>query len=233
MDRRGKRNKRIDLATGGRIPVLYAVCMVFSCLYVFGHINQLQGTIIRPGTVYLNVTNLLLCVLGVLEALFPVLIVMGTERLLKIDLYMIASLYMVGNLWFLRWIFVYILQRGGSFDFAAYQLSWGNMFNHTTWASRNAETLLLNYLSSFLWFSVARNIDRDKEKTIESMIWIMVVTFILPVIFFFITRGNLISEWWIKKSIPLAVTYASTLTIMIMGINDRNHWEKFICRLKD
>lgn len=231
MGKRSRKNNSrvVNLTTGGKIPVLYAVCIVFSCLYVFGHINQLQGTIIRPGSGYLNIINLLLCILGVLEALFPILIVMGKKRLLKIDLYAIAVLYVFGNLWFIRWIFVYIFSNNGSFDFAAYQLEWYNMFNHTIWASRNAETLFLNYLSSFLWFRLAKNIDKDKDKSAETMFLIIIVTFILPVIFFFITRGKFISEWWIKKSIPLLVTYASILGVMIIAMPKKAYWGRFIC----
>ena len=231
--RRGNNNRAINLTTGGKIPVLYAVCIIFSCLYVFGHINQLQGTIIRPGSGYFNITNLLLCVLGILEALFPILIVMGKSRLLKIDLYAIASLYIVGNLWFLRWIYVFIFSENASFDFAAYQLEWYNMFNHTIWASRNAETLLLNYLSAFLWFRLAKNIDRDKDKSAETMFLIMIVTFVLPIIFFFITRGKFIAEWWIKKSVPLLVTYGSILGVMIIAIPKKAYWGRFICPINN
>ena len=231
--KKGNNTRAVNLTTGGKIPVLYAIAIVFSCLYVFGHINQLQGTIIRPGSGYLNITNLLLCILGVLEAAFPILIVMGKDRFLKIDLYAIASLYIVGNLWFIRWIYVFIFSKNGSFDFAAYQLAWYNMFNHTIWASRNAETLLLNYLSSFLWFRLAYNIDKDKDKSVESMFLIMIVTFILPIIFFFITRGKFIAEWWIKKSIPLLLAYGSVLCIMIIAIPKKAYWGRFICPIKN
>lgn len=231
--RRGNNNRAVNLTSGGKIPVLYAVSMIFSALYVFGHINQLQGTIIRPGSGYLNIINLLLCILGILEALFPIFIVMGKSRLLKIDLYAIGSLYIVGNLWFIRWIFTILTSGEVSFDFAAYQLSWYNMFNHTTWASRNAETLLLNYLNAFLWFRLAKNIDRDKDIATESMFLIMIVSFVLPIIFFAITRGKFISEWWIKKSIPLLFTYASVLVVMIIAIPKKAYWGRFVCPLKN
>lgn len=233
MSRRTKRNNRNnDLVIGGRIPVFYAMSIIFAGLYLFGHINQLQGTIIRPGSGYFNITNLLLILLGILQAVFPVLMVLGKFRLLKLDLYAISALYAVGNLWFIRWLYSIIVTGNVSFDFAAYQLSWYNMFNHTTWASRNAETLLLNYLSAFLWYRIVKNIDTDKDKTCESMIILLVVTFLLPIIFFAVTRFDIIPEWWLKKSVTLFASYLCVLVVMVLSTQKKSFWGRFVCPLR-
>lgn len=225
----GRKNKN-SLISNGKVAVFYALSMLFSGLYLFGHINQLQSTII--GTNYFNITNMVLCLLGVLEAIIPVFIVMGNYRFLKIDLYAIGGIFIFGNIWFLRWLYVIIASGVVSFDFAAYQLAWNNMFNHTIWASRNAESLLLNYLSAMCWFSIAWNIDRDKMKTCSGMILMILVTFVLPVLFFGITRGRLIPEWWIKKSIPLFVSYASMLAVMVISSQKKSFWGKFVCPIR-
>ncbi len=225
-----KKSRANSLVSSGKVTVFYALSILFSGLYLFGHINQLQSTIV--GTQYFNITNIVLCLLGIFEALIPVLIIMGFYRLLKIDLYVIGGIFVFGNLWFIRWLYVIITSGSVSFDFAAFQLAWNNMFNHTIWASRNAESLLLNYLSATLWFSIAWNIDRDKMKTCSSMISMILVTFILPIVFFAITRGKLIPEWWIKKSIPLFVSYASVLVVMVISSQKKTFWGKFVCPIR-
>lgn len=220
-----------NLAAGGKIPLYYAVSILFAAMYLFGHINQVRLSL--TGSNLINVTNIMLCVLGVAEAILPLTIVLGSKRALKIDLYLIGILFLFGNLWFFKWGYSALTSPANvSFDFAAYQKAHGYMFNHTVWASRNAETLLLNYLNAMLWFSIAKNIDNDKASTIGSMILMLVVTFVLPVIFFVSTRSRLISDWWIKKSVTLFLSYICLLIIMILSMRKKTFWNKFICKMK-
>lgn len=229
MAKRGLLRK--NLAVGGKIPLYYAVSVIFAAMYLFGHINQVRLTLMGNGLI--NVTNLMMCALGVAESLIPVMIVLGKSRALKANLYLIGILYLCGNLWFLRWLYVQASHLNNiSYDFAAYQKMWGYMFNHTIWASRNAETLLLNYFSAMLWFSIAKNIDKDKHSTVGSMILVIVVTFILPAIFFAATRYRIISVWWIKKSITLFISYICILVVMGMSMQKKTFWTRYVCRLK-
>lgn len=220
-----------NLASGGKIPLYYAVSVLFSAMYLFGHINQVRLSL--TGSNLINITNLMLCVLGAAEAILPFTIILGSKRALKIDLYLIGILFLFGNLWFFKWGYSALAHPSGvSFDFAAYQKNHGYMFNHTIWASRSAETLLLNYFSAVLWFSIAKNIDTDKASTIGSMILMLIVTFILPVIFFAATRSRIISDWWIKKSVTLFLSYICILIVMILSMRKRTFWNKFICKMK-
>lgn len=229
MARRNKLGKK--MTEGGKIPFYYAVCIVFAAMYLFGHINQVRVSL--RGSSLLNLTNLMMCALGIAEVLIPVWIVLGKNRALKANLYLVGILYLFGNLWFFKWLYIAIQNPSGiSFDFAAYQQTWGYMFNHTIWASRNAETLFLNYFCAVTWFSIAKNIDKDKNSTLGSMIMMLIVTFILPIIFFGVTRLRIVPGWWIKKSVTLFISYFSILVIMIMAMKKKTFWNKYICRMR-
>ena len=228
MSRYGKRSS--NLAAGGKIPFFYALSLLFAGLYIFGHINQLQASITGSGL--LNLTNILMCILGVMQSLLVVFMITGKKKWLKFTLYTIASLYLFGNAWIIKWLYSIIRTGEVSFNFVNYQYNiWGYLFNNTTWASSNADTLLFNYVNSVLWFTLAKAIDRDKKKSCICMGGIIFVTFILPIIFYAATRYKLIPEWWIKKSITLFISYISLFVIMVISTTKKSFWDRYVCQV--
>ncbi len=224
--------KKHKLFKDGTVTMLYVLSIIFGALYLFGHINQLSDTIIRINSPYFNLDNLLLCLLGILVSLVPLLFLWGHTMFLKLDMYAISAVYFIGNLWIFRWLFEVITTGTVSFDFAAYQLKWYNMFNNTLWASRNAETLMLNYLTAVVWFNMAKNINHDKYVTCLNMMWMFVLTFIAPTLFFGITRSRLIPEWWLQKSVTLVVEYGILFALMFYSSLKKGYWSRYICFLE-
>ena len=218
------------LSSEGKISFFYATSLLFAGLYLFGHINQLQSSL--AGTRLLNITNILMCILGVIQTFVAVFIVFGKKKLLKFSLYAISALYFFGNFWIIKWLYTVIRSGDISFNFVNYQYThWRYLFNNTTWASSNADTLLLNYANAVLWYCLARDIDSDKKKSCIWMGGIIIVSFILPIIFYALTRFKFIPNWWIEKSLTLFVSYISILVVMLSAKNKKSLWDRCVCSM--
>lgn len=213
------------------LNAFYGASVLFALLYFFGLFWLELRSVFAIGSGYFNITNLLLCALVICHAFFPISMFFGKKAFTKATLYIISALYALGNAWFIKWLFSIIVTGNVSFDFAAYQLNWKYMFNHTLWASRNAETLMLNYLSAILWFKIARNIDVDKQKTIRYFLMSMFVSFVLPIVFFFIARGRFIAEFWTQQSSILFLSYIALLLTMYFASKRKSLWNTYICVL--
>lgn len=229
-----KRLKKVQSSINNvNLNVFYGASVLFAILYFFGLFWLQLKNVFAPGTGYFNFTNIMLCLLVICHAVFPISLFFGKKNLTKAALYIISALYMFGNVWFIRWIFTILFSGELSFDFAAYQLKWSYMFNHTLWASRNAETLLLNYLNSILWFNIAKNIDRDRKKTYLTFLASMFVSFILPIAFFYITRGRFIAEFWVQQSSILFLSYVALFFTMFFASQRKTLWNTYICVMSD
>ncbi len=143
-----------------------------------------------------------------------------------------AGIYVVANFWVIQWLIQSVLSLSISFDVAQYLKVENMMFNHMQWISRNAETIFYNHMASVIWFLMGYYFDRDRKLTCKFLVAQMIMCYLVPLVMYYIYRGNAVPDWWMKKTIPLICSDAILLFALFYMAMNREAWVRYICPLR-
>ncbi len=214
---------------------------VFSAVYMVGHTREVFGIISSfvqfEQHSYFNISNFAYCIVGLAHALLPVAIMyphknmLDKKDMIKLLCYILCLVHLAANVWMFQWAFQCIARGEWNFDVAQFMKQENMMFCHVQWASRNAESIFYNHMSAMMWLLIGYSFDRDRRKTCTLYVIQMIIAYVVPCIGYYIYRGKMIPDWWIKKSIPI---FCSDVIYIIMLINlskNRELWVKYVCPL--
>lgn len=216
--------------------------IVFGIVFMVGHTREIIGIITSyiqlDQRSYLNLSNIAYCLVGVVHILLPIAIIyphksaFEKKSMLKVVCYIMAGIYVVANVWVIQWLLQSIFTLSISFDVAQYLKVENMMFNHMQWVSRNAETIFYNHIAAIIWFLMGYNIDRDRKLTCKLLLAQMALCYLVPVVAYYIYRGNTIPDWWMKKTIPLICSDALLLIALWYMATNREAWARYISPLR-
>ena len=216
--------------------------IVFGIVFMVGHTREIIGIITSyiqlDQRSYLNLSNIAYCLVGVVHILLPFAIIyphksaFEKKSMLKVVCYIMAGIYVVANVWVIQWLLQSIFTLSISFDVAQYLKVENMMFNHMQWVSRNAETIFYNHIAAIIWFLMGYNIDRDRKLTCKLLLAQMIMCYLVPVVAYYIYRGNAIPDWWMKKTIPLICSDALLLIALWYMATNREAWARYISPLR-
>lgn len=216
--------------------------LVFGVVYMIGHTREILNIITSyvqyNQRSYLNLSNLAYCLVGVVHLFLPVGIMYPHKNMLakkdmfKIICYLMAGIYLLANIWIFQWFFHNLISGTWSFDVAQFLKVENMMFNHMQWVSRNGETIFYNQLAAVCWFLMGYYIDRDRKITCKLMLAQMLITFILPLVVYFLLYGKAAPDWWMKKTIPLFCSDILLVLSLLYIARSREAWIKYISPLR-
>ena len=227
--------------TNTNLTGLAFLSFVFGVVYMIGHTREIFNIITSfmqlDQRSYFNISNFAYCLVGIAHVLLPVAIMyphknmLDKKDMLKVVCYALAILYMAANLWIIEWVFKSIVSGNGSFDVAQFLKEENMMFNHMQWSSRNAETIFYNHASSMIWLMMGYYFDRNRRLVCKLLVAQMIMAYLIPMVGYYIYRGKMIPDWWLKKTVPLMVSdIIITFTLAYISTS-REAWMKYICPL--
>lgn len=215
---------------------------VFGVVYMVGHTREMLNIITSyvqyNQRSYLNLSNLAYCLVGVAHVLlsvgvmYPHKSMMVKKDMLKITCYLMTGIYLLANVWIFQWFFQNLVSGNWSFDVAQFLKVENMMFNHMQWVSRNAEVIFYNHIAAVCWFLMGYYIDRDRKTTCKLMLAQMVITFIVPLVVYYLLYGKVAPDWWMKKTIPLFCSDVILAFGLIYVARSREAWIKYISPLR-
>ena len=218
------------------------LAIVFGIVYMVGHTREIIDIITSyiqlEQRSYLNLSNIAYCLVGVVHILLPFAIIyphksaFEKKNMLKVVCYTMAGIYIVANVWVIQWLLQSLFSFSISFDVAQYLKVENMMFNHMQWVSRNAETIFYNHICAIIWFLMGYNIDRDRKLTCKLLLAQMIMCYMVPVVAYYMYRGNAMPDWWMKKTIPLICSDALLLIALWYMATNREAWARYISPLR-
>ena len=216
--------------------------IVFGVVFMVGHTREIIDIITSyiqlEQRSYLNLSNIAYCLVGVVHILLPFAIIyphksaFEKKNMLKFVCYTMAGIYLVANFWVIQWILQSLVSFSISFDVAQYLKVENMMFNHMQWVSRNAETIFYNHICTIIWFFIGYNIDRDRKLTCKLLLAQMIMCYLVPIVAYYMYRGNAIPDWWMKKTIPLICSDVLLLIALWYMATNREAWARYISPLR-
>ncbi len=217
------------------------LAFVFAIVFMVGHTREIMNIIASfvqyEQHSYFNISNFAYCLVGIIHMLISVAIMyphknmLDKKDMLKVLCYSLMLVYLAANIWVFEWFVKNLISGKWSFDVAQFLKQENMMFNHMQWGSRNAETLLYNHISAVVWLGIGYYFDRDRKITCKLLVVQMLVAYGVPMLGYFIYRGKMIPDWWIKKTIPLICSDIILTLALMYGARSRASWEKYVCPL--
>lgn len=224
------------------IVALSFLAFAFGMVYIVGHMREIMNIITSfvqyDQRSYLNLSNTAYCLVGIVHVFFSIAImyphrvITDKLKMLKIVCYTMGIMYFLGNFWIFQWLFQGIASREFSFDVAQFLKVENMMFCHLQWASRNAEVIFYNHMTAVLWFGMGYYINRDRRLTCKLMLAQAILSYVVPILFYYVYRGKFIPDWWLKKTIPLICSDIILTFCLFYAAVKRETWKRYISPLK-
>lgn len=218
------------------------ISLVFAIINISGHIKQviqLFTAYIQVGQFqYINLSNMLYCILGFILLFIPINILVKPKtmetktKMIKYTYYFVGIAYLLGNLWVVKWIFNMFLGTASA-DISQFQYDNGLMFTHLSWGMRNEVSALMNIYVGALYIYLGSIIDVKYKSVYKLVLIIAFSTFILPIVLY--SMFNPVSKmyWWIKKSFPEFLSNLAMAGVYAYACRDAGIWDENICLLSE